>query len=59
MKCNVCKSNNVTEHDDQYTKPVKLKYSVCGDCKREFVSTAQILRNDRLIRESLMFSKPM
>lgn len=57
--CKKCQSNDVkTFLDDEILKykgaemPYQLAYSVCQNCGREFISTAQIKANDCRVREA-------
>jgi len=51
MKCKACGSNNVLEAEEEYATmygfDTIMEYSICKDCKREFVSKKQILENEK------------
>lgn len=55
--CKLCKSEDVTELNDVEAipykgskLPVSIAYSVCNNCKREFISKPQIFQNEAAIR---------
>jgi len=57
--CKKCQSDNVNIFlDNEILKykgaeiPYQLAYSVCQNCEREFISTAQIKANDCRVREA-------
>ena len=57
--CKMCKSTNISQLDNvediSYKGnilAVSMEYSVCNDCKREFIPKPQILNNDARIRDA-------
>lgn len=57
-ECIICKSNSIrvlTDYEEINYKNDKLKvpmeYSLCNECKREFISKDQIIKNDKTIRD--------
>lgn len=57
--CKKCKSTDVNEYTELTQINYKnskiefpLEYSVCQNCNREFVSTEQIKRSDKCIRQA-------
>ncbi|MCX9553671.1 type II toxin-antitoxin system MqsA family antitoxin, partial [Vibrio cholerae] len=58
-ECKVCKSNAVealTDYEDISYKGsvlrIKVEYSLCNACGREFLSKEQIMKNDRVLRDA-------
>lgn len=57
--CKICKSENIRQFEEAEnisykgkTLPISMKYSVCNDCEREFISKQQILKNDSRVRDA-------
>ena len=57
--CKLCKSEQVNQFSEIETiiykgneLSVEMEYSACEDCRREFVSKQQILKNDARIRDA-------
>lgn len=57
--CNKCQSNDVAQNSEieEYTYKkskynIKIEYSLCNSCNREFISKNQIVANETRVRES-------
>lgn len=54
--CKVCYCFNVEDHKSKVKladgMEVVIEYSVCPMCPREFISTSQIIRNDKAIKKA-------
>lgn len=57
-RCTVCKSSDIIEllvedsiiiDDQKYF--VDVEYTLCNNCKREFITSEQIQRNDQRIKK--------
>ncbi|WP_417760266.1 type II toxin-antitoxin system MqsA family antitoxin [Shewanella sp.] len=58
-ECKVCKGNAVEALTDYEnigykgsTLRIKVEYSLCNTCGREFLSKEQIMKNDRILRDA-------
>jgi len=58
-KCKLCQSENITDFVEVEgvtykgsELQVSIAYSVCNDCKREFISKPQILQNEAALRNA-------
>ena len=58
-ECKYCKSEDIEQKEEQEVITYKgnnlnvsFEFSICGNCRREFVSKQQILNNDARIRDA-------